>query len=77
MRGGPQGGGITIGGGPGMRIAGMGAQAQPLTEMDVSLSPTTLAQIVGLALALATVAGLVSISRITKYEPIKILMERN
>jgi len=77
MIGGPQGGGVTIGGGPGMRIIGGGAQAQPLTEMDVSLSATTLAQVALLALALATLAGLVSISRITKYEPIKILMERN
>jgi len=31
----------------------------------------------GIALLLASLAGLVSISRITKYEPIKILMERN
>ena len=77
--GGPGGGPVSIGGsqGPGTRIVGGGVQAQPLTEMDVSLSLVTLAQIVLLALALATVAGLVSISRITKYEPIKILMERN
>jgi putative ABC transport system permease protein len=82
MAGGPQGGrGMMVyggaAGGPGTRIVGGGEPAQPLTEMDVSLSLVTLAEITLLALVLASIAGLVSISRITKYEPIKILMERN
>jgi|GEM_PF-204239 len=77
MISGSQGGGPSFSAGPGIRIAGGGEQAKPLTEMDVSLSLMTLGQIAVLALVLASVAGLISIGRITKYEPIKILMERN
>jgi putative ABC transport system permease protein len=51
--------------------------AEPLTELSVALTPLAVAQIAGLALVLATLAGLVTLSRITKYEPIKILQERN
>ena len=51
--------------------------ATPLSELDILLSLDTLLQIIGIALLLATFAALISISRITKYEPIKILMERN
>ena len=46
-----------------------------LEELDVSLSINTILEII--AIALASVAGLAAISKITKYEPIKILMERN
>jgi len=52
------------------------ASAEPLSELDVSLGATTILQIIGISLLLATVAGVVSTLRITKYEPIKILMER-
>jgi putative ABC transport system permease protein len=53
------------------------ADAEPLSNIDISMGLETTLQIMGIALLLATLAGLVSISRITKYEPIKILMERN
>jgi putative ABC transport system permease protein len=51
--------------------------AEPLTDLSVALTPLTVGQVVALALVLATVAGLIAVSRITKYEPIKILQERN
>jgi putative ABC transport system permease protein len=53
------------------------AGAVPLSELNVSLDVNTVLMIVGIALLLATLAALISILRITKYEPIKILMERN
>lgn len=48
-----------------------------LDTLDVSLGLKTVLEIVGISLLLASVAGLAAISKITKYEPIKILMERN
>jgi len=46
------------------------------TAVDISINATTALQIFGISILLASVAGIVSISRITKSEPIKILMER-
>ncbi|QUH19467.1 FtsX-like permease family protein [Alkaliphilus sp. B6464] len=51
--------------------------AEPLSNIDISLAPNTIIQIIALALLLASLAGFASVGRITKYEPIKILMERN
>lgn len=51
--------------------------AEPLQNINITLGLITMLQIVAIALLLASFAGLVSISKITKYEPIKILMERN
>ncbi|WP_291566122.1 MULTISPECIES: ABC transporter permease [unclassified Clostridium] len=68
-------------GGPKMTIVG-GKQAkttnvEPLDNMDVSLGLNTIGEIIAISLLLASVSGIVSIGKITKYEPIKILMERN
>ena len=49
----------------------------PITEIDVSLGIDTILQLMLISLLLASAAGFAAISRITKYEPIKILMERN
>jgi len=46
-------------------------------QISIALNAITAVQILGVSLLLATIAGAVSVSRITKYEPIKILMERN
>jgi len=46
-------------------------------QINITLNIITALQIFGVSLLLATIAGTVSVSRITKYEPIKILMERN
>lgn len=53
------------------------AGVEPLSEISIALGLGTALQIIGIALLLATFAALIAISRITKYEPIKILMERN
>lgn len=50
---------------------------EPLKNVDIALGLDTMLQITGIALLLASLTGLASTSRITKYEPIKILMERN
>ncbi len=65
-----------------LHISGMGGSEAsstlpPLAELNVSLGPDTVVEIVVIALLLASVASAASILRITKYEPIKILMERN
>ncbi len=68
-------------GGPKMIIVGGKAagstNVEPLDNMDVSLGFDTIAEIIAISLLLASVSGIVSIGKITKYEPIKILMERN
>jgi len=46
-------------------------------QISINLDGITALQILAVSLLLATIAGAVSVSRITKYEPIKILMERN
>ena len=72
-----------MGGLPGGAIASadssslLAGSLSTLEELDVSLGINTILEIIAIALALATVAGLAAISKITKYEPIKILMERN
>ena len=81
--GGPGAGGRPMGIttiGSGGRIMAPGASAtnaQPLSEMKITIGWDTILEIIGIALVLATLAGLISTSRITKYEPIKILMDRN
>ncbi len=68
-------------GGPKMVIVGgkpaKTTNAEPLDNMDVSLGLDTIGEIIAISLLLASVSGIVSIGKITKYEPIKILMERN
>lgn len=49
----------------------------PIDNMSVSLGSDTIFEIILISLLLASSAGITSISKITKYEPIKILMERN
>lgn len=71
------------GGGMGMQMGPMGGanqadpDAEPLADLAVALTPGTVGQIAAVSLGLATLAGLTSLGRITRYEPIKILSERN
>lgn len=51
--------------------------AEPLSDIDISIEFATILQIICISILLTSFAGIISISRITKYEPIKILMERN
>ena len=53
-----------------------GSNLTALDELDVSLGMDTIIEISAIAFLLATLAGLAAISKITKYEPIKILAER-
>jgi putative ABC transport system permease protein len=46
-------------------------------QISIALDAVTIVQILGVSVLFASIAGTVSVSRITKYEPIKILMERN
>lgn len=54
-----------------------GSSNEPLSKLDISLGLHTTLEIIGISFMLATIAGLAAITKITKYEPIKILMERN
>jgi putative ABC transport system permease protein len=49
----------------------------PLEQVDVSVGINTILQIGVISLFLASLASAAAIAKITKYEPIKILMERN
>lgn len=64
-------GNMGIGPGPGQ------SDAEPLGDMDVSLDLLTIAEIIGIGLLLSSFAGIIATRKIAKYEPIKILMERN
>ena len=66
------GGGMILGG-----QAVTTAAPQTLSEIDVTLGTDTIIRIVLIALLLAVISSAVGIGRITKYEPIKILAERN
>jgi putative ABC transport system permease protein len=52
-------------------------QVEPIDEIDVTVDAVTALEIFGISILLASIAGVISVSRIIKYEPIKILMERN
>ena len=57
------------------RLGGTGAgQAETIS---VSVDAVTALEIFAISILLASIAGVASVSRITKCEPIKILMERN
>ncbi len=51
--------------------------AEPLTDINVTLNLQAILQIIGISLLLAGVSSIAGISHITKYEPIKILSERS
>ena len=61
----------------GMNDSTTDSSLTPLEELDVSISWITIIEIIVISLLLASVAGFASTRNITKYEPIKILMERN
>jgi putative ABC transport system permease protein len=65
--------------GGGGRIPNFNAEpeAEPLSEMDITIGFATIFQIFAVAVGLSGIAGIFSAAKITKYEPIKILAERN
>ena len=52
-------------------------EAESVENIRISLDGITTLEILGISLLLASIAGMISVSQITKYEPIKILMKRN
>ena len=64
-----------------MRGMALGGPVQeelvPLEQVDILVGMDTIIEIAVIALLLASLASVVAIAKITKYEPIKILMERN
>lgn len=61
----------------GMAIIGPQSDAEAISQLAVGINPIVLFEICGIAILLAALSGAVSLSYITKYEPIKILTERN
>lgn len=53
------------------------SDAKPLTEMSVGMKQQTIWEIILISLLLTCIASIIGISYITRYEPIKILSERN
>ena len=60
-----------------MLLAGQMQSSGAVDSIKVAVDGIIALEIFGISILLASVAGAISISRITKYEPIKILMERN
>ncbi len=58
-------------------IKDMNSNAKPLSEIDIQLNADAILRITIISLALAGISSLVGIMYITKFEPIKILSERN
>ena len=54
-----------------------GTTAESIKSIRIAVGFDTILQIVAIALLLSSLAGLISTQKITKYETIKILMERN
>jgi len=52
-------------------------ETEELIEVSVSVNAVTAMGVLGISILLASIAGVISVSRINKCEPIKILMERN
>lgn len=61
----------------GMVISGQNQNNQQIKTIDVQLDVLTTVQIILIALGLSSLAGLLAVKQITKYEPLKILAERN
>lgn len=69
-------GGTFILGGSGLSLEEQ-SNVEPLSNIDVSVSATTILQIILVAILISVITSLFSVITITKYEPIKILSERN
>lgn len=70
-------GGLSTTGRTGVGAPTFSSDAKPLSELQVSLSGDAITQIIFISLVLAGISSIAGIMYITKYEPIKILSERN
>lgn len=69
--------GAVVSGGPARTIDSGTSEAKPLKNLNIALDTLTIMEIIGIALLLSSISGIISTFKITKYEPVKILMERN
>lgn len=58
-------------------VADSESKVQPLAEVDVSLDAAAGAEIALIAVAISLIASAAGVAAVTKYEPMKILSERN
>lgn len=70
-------GGMQTGGSTGVGAPEFSSDVKPLSELQVNLNTDAIIQIVLISFVLAGISSIVGIMYITKYEPIKILSERN
>ena len=71
-------GGPTLAGGTGAySFGGLATENTPITHISAALSLTTVMELAGIALVLTAAAGAVSAACAMKYEPMRILRERN
>lgn len=70
-------GNAQMGGSTGLGAPTFSTEAKPLSELQVNLNTDAVTKIILISLALAGIASIAGIMYITKYEPIKILSERN
>lgn len=69
--------GMQTGGGTGIGAPEFSSNVKPLSELHINLNTDAITQIVLISLVLAGISSIAGIMYITKYEPIKILSERN
>lgn len=70
--------GPSLAGGTGAySFGGLATDNTPITHISAALSLTTIGELVGIALLLTAAAGAVSAASAMKYEPMRILRERN
>lgn len=70
-------GGMQTGGSTGLGAPTFSSDAKPLSELKINLNADAIMQIILISLVLAGISSIAGIMYITKYEPIKILSERN
>jgi putative ABC transport system permease protein len=70
-------GGMQTGGGTGVGAPVFSSDTKPLSELQINLNSDAIARIILISLVLTGISSITGIMYITKYEPIKILSERN
>lgn len=65
------------GGMGGASFGGLATDNSPITHISAALSTTTITELVGIAFLLTAIAGAVSAACAMKYEPMRILRQRN
>ena len=61
----------------GASFGGLATDNSPITHINAALSLTTITELTGIALILTAITGAVSAAFAMKYEPMRILRQRN